>query len=262
MESPAFLEQSLQSVFGQTLRADEVVLVEDGPLTPELYDVVSRFQAEYPELKVIPLEKNGGLGRALNEGLNYCSHDLVVRADTDDISKPNRFELQVEYMSQHPEIDVCGASIDEFVDDTNHVTSTRLLPEEHKKLYHFGKRRNPINHPVVIFRKAAVESAGGYRHFSLFEDYYLWARMMMNGAKFHNLKDSLLFFRYSPQMIKRRGGWKYAGVEMKFQFALWRMGYINLPTMIENIMIRFSVRIIPNSLRGWVYSNLLRNKKC
>lgn len=257
-ENPTFLSQSLNSIFHQTLRADEVVLVEDGPLTGELYEVVGKYEKEYPELKIIKLENNCGLGKALNEGLKYCTNDLVVRADTDDICRKERFEKQVRFMESHPEIDVCSAAIDEFEENKDKIVSTRALPCNHDELYKFGKRRNPINHPVSIFRKSAVESVGSYQHFYLFEDYYLWTRMMVNGAKFHNLQESLLYFRRSPQMIKRRGGWKYAWTEMKFQYALHKIGYIELLTMIENIAIRFGMRIIPNSLRSIIYSKFLR----
>lgn len=257
-ESPLFLDQSLGSIFNQTLTADEVILVEDGPLTPELYNVVNKYKSAHNELKLVKLEKNGGLGRALNEGLRHCSYDLVVRADTDDICKPDRFEKQVRFMESHPEVDVCSAAVDEFEDNIDNIKSTRALPCNHDKLYKFGKRRNPINHPVSIFRKSAVEAVGSYQHFYLFEDYYLWARMMVNWAKFHNLQESLLYFRRSPQMIKRRGGWKYAITEIKFQFALHKIGYIGLFTMIENIIIRFGLRIMPNNARGLIYSKLLR----
>ena len=257
-ENPTCLDQSLNSIFTQTLLADEVILVEDGPLTADLYNVVEEYKKKFLELKIVPINKNGGLGKALNEGLKHCSYELVCRVDTDDICKPNRFERQVAFMEAHPEIDVCSAAIDEFVDDIKHVTSTRVLPETHEELYHFGKRRNPINHPASIFRKKAVEAAGSYQHFDLFEDYYLWARMMMNGARFHNIKESMLYFRYSPEMIKRRGGWKYAWTEMKFQLELYRIGYISLLTMLENILIRSFIRIVPNKLRGAIYLNLLR----
>jgi len=257
-ESPIFLDQSLSSIFNQTLTADEVVLVEDGPLTPELYSIVNKYKSAHKELKLVKLEKNGGLGRALNEGLRHCSYDLVVRADTDDICKFDRFEKQVRFMESHPEIDVCSAAIDEFEGNKDSIVSTRALPCNHDELYKFGKRRNPINHPVSVFKKSAVESVGSYLHFYLFEDYYLWARMMVNGAKFHNLEESLLYFRRSPQMIKRRGGWKYAWTEMKFQCALHKIGYIGFLTMIENIIIRFGLRIMPNNTRGLIYSKLLR----
>ena len=84
-ENPIFLRESLHSVFGQTLQPDEVILVEDGPLTPALYEVVEEFAGRYSTIKRIVLEKNRGLGNALSEGLKHCSCDLVARMDTDDI---------------------------------------------------------------------------------------------------------------------------------------------------------------------------------
>lgn len=113
-ESPLFLHQSLASIFTQTLLSTEVVLVEDGPLTDELYAVVKEFANCHSELKVISLSTNQGLGKALNEGLRHCSYDLVARMDTDDIAKPDRFEKQLAIFLEHPEIDVVGAWIDEF----------------------------------------------------------------------------------------------------------------------------------------------------
>lgn len=257
-EDPMYLDQSLESIFSQTLRADEIVLVEDGPLTPELYAVVNMYKKAYPELKLVALEKNNGLGMALNEGLRFCSYDLVVRADTDDICKPDRFEKLISYMVDHPEIDVCSSSIDEFEGDKDNVVSIRQLPQEHKDIFEFGKRRNPINHPASVFRKSAVEKVGGYQHFPLFEDYYLWVRMLMNGAIFHNIEESLLYFRISLEMIKRRGGWKYACTEMRFQKTMFSMGYISLLTMLTNLSLRFGVRILPNGARSFVYSKFLR----
>lgn len=257
-ESPNYLRESLDSVFHQTLPPDEVVMVEDGPLTPELYDVVRQFASKHPEMKVITLEKNVGLGKALNEGLRHCSHELVARMDTDDICKPERFARQVSYMEKHPETAVVGTWIDEFQGDKNNVLTTRKLPESHEKIYAFGKKRNPMNHPVVMFRKSMVEAMGSYQPMPLFEDYYLWVRMLLGGCKFHNLQEPLLYFRFSPDMFKRRGGIKYAWVEMCLQWMFFRIGYIGIGRMCSNIAIRSLTRIVPNSVRGIIYKNLLR----
>lgn len=257
-ESPLFLRESLDSVFSQTLQPDEVILVEDGPLTPALYEVVEEFARQYTVIKRVVLEKNGGLGNALNEGLKHCSYDLVARMDTDDICKPERFARQVAFLESHPDIDVVGAWIDEFQEARLNVTSTRKLPQESEAIRAFGRKRNPMNHPVVMFRKSAVEKAGGYMPFPLFEDYYLWVRMILNGSKMYNIPESLLYFRFSPEMLKRRGGWKYALVEMRFQWRLYRLKYIGFATMIMNICIRMTTRIIPNNLRSWIYKKLLR----
>lgn len=252
-EQTEYLRQAFDSVFVQTLKANEVVLVEDGPLTKELDEVIEEYQQKYSELKVIKLAKNGGLGKALNEGLKHCSFDVVARMDTDDISKPERFEKQISFLEKHPEIDVVSSWIDEFVNNIDDVRSIRKLPETSEELYKFGKRRNPINHPVVIFRKDAVEKAGSYQHFPLFEDYYLWVRMLLNGSKFYNIQASLLFMRTNEEMFKRRGGWKYACDEVRFQTKMLNLGYINIFRYVLNVSVRFVTRIIPNDLRTKIY---------
>ena len=200
-ERPEFLRQSLDSVFGQTLRADEVVLVEDGPLTPELDAVVKDYSARYPELKVVPLQMNVGLGRALNEGLKYCTNELVARMDTDDVAKPDRFEIQVPFMESRPEVAVSGSWIDEFIGTSENVTSVKKLPENHGEIFKYGKTRCPMNHPAVIYRKHIIQQVGGYGPFP--EDYYLWGKLLVNGYKMHNIQESLLFFRSTPDVYKR-----------------------------------------------------------
>ena len=257
-ESPTFLASSLDSIFHQTLLPDEIILVKDGPLTVELDAIVSDYAARYPILKVIPLPQNQGLGKALNEGLKHCSYDIVARMDTDDISKPDRFEKQIAVFHKHPELDLVGAWIDEFEEDIHHVISTRKLPERHEDVMSYATRRNPVNHPVVMFRKSAVLAAGGYQHFPLFEDYFLWVRMLKNGAKFYNIQESLLYFRTSPNMFKRRGGWKYAMDEVRFQNVMRKMKMITWGRFLMNVAIRFPVRIMPNKLREVIYKKSLR----
>ena len=142
--------------------------------------------------------------------------------DTDDIAKPDRFEKQLAIFLEHPEIDVVGAWIDEFEGEVSNVLSMRKVPEQHENILRFAKGRCPVNHPVVMFRKSAVLKAGGYKHFPLFEDYYLWVRMLMNGARFYNIQESLLFFRFSPDMFRRRGGWRYAVTEVRLQTLFYK----------------------------------------
>lgn len=257
-ENPLFLRQCLDSIFNQTLHPSEVVLVKDGQLNKELDQILNEYLIQYSELKIIPISQNSGLGIALNEGLKYCSYDLVARMDTDDIAKPNRFEKQLKVFNNQPDIDIVSSWIDEFEGDTNHILSIRKLPEYHKEIYKFAKKRNPINHPAVMFRKSSVLAAGGYKHFPLFEDYYLWVRMLMNGAKFYNIQESLLYFRSSSDMFKRRGGINYALMELKFEQELLRIKFIDKSIFIKNILIRFISRLIPNKLRTIIYKHLLR----
>lgn len=253
-ERPENLKLSLNSVFNQTLVPNEVVLVEDGPLTQELYAVLD----SYPTLKRIRLATNGGLGRALNEGLTHCSHQLVARMDTDDIATPDRFEKQIAVFERYSDADVVSCWVDEFEGDPSNIIATRKVPEYPYELYKYGKTRCPINHPACVFKKDVVLFAGGYQHFPLFEDYSLWVRLLLNGAKFYNIQESLLLFRASPDMYRRRGGFKHGWTEVKFQNYIRKIGYINWPTMLMNVFIRFTTRIMPNSLREFVYRDLLR----
>ena len=257
-EQPAYLQQSLDSIFTQTLMPDEVVLVKDGPLTDELDQVIEGYCQRYPILKVVPLAQNQGLGKALNEGLKHCSYDLVARMDTDDIAKPYRFEKQASVFESHPELDVVGAWIDEFEGDVGQVISVRKVPELDIDIRKYALRRSPTNHAVVMFRKSAVLSAGGYQHFPLFEDYYLWVRMLLNGSRFYNIPESLLFVRTSPDMFKRRGGWRYAKDEVRFQYRLLDLKFIGVIQFCENVCVRFTVRILPNSFRSFFYKKILR----
>lgn len=257
-ENPSYLSQSLDSIFQQTSLPGEIVIVKDGPLPVLVDKVLDRYSSICPTLKIIVLPFNQGLGKALNEGLKHCSYDLIARMDTDDIAKPDRFEKQIKVFQEHQEIDVVGAWIDEFERDISHVTSVRKLPESPNEILSFAKKRNPINHPVVMFRKKAVMAVGGYQHFPLFEDYYLWVRMLINGAKFYNIQESLLYFRSSSDMFRRRGGLKYMNTEIRFQNFLLKSHFITLTRYLQNVAIRAITRMMPNSLRRILYKRILR----
>ena len=257
-EQPAYLRLALDSVFSQTVRADEVVLVEDGRLTDELDNIIAEYEQRYPELKVVRFEQNRGLGHALNDGLHHCTYDIVARMDTVDIAKPERFEKQLKVLEEHPEIDLVTAWIEEFVDSPENVTAMRTLPETPKELYNYGKSRCPANHPVTMYRKKAVFEAGCYQTALFPEDYFLWIKMLLNGSKFYCIQESLLFFRYAPETIAKRGGWKYAKDELKIQWNIYQTGYVSFPRYLYNSVAKFTVRVLPLGLRRWVYQKLLR----
>ena len=257
-EKPSYLTMSLNSVLNQTLQASEIIIVEDGPLTTDLYAILDEFESKNPIIRRLRLSENHGLGYALCEGLKYCRYELVARMDTDDICKPNRFEVQVEFMEKNHEVDVLGTWIDEFFDVKENVVSIRKVPEGSKGLYEFGKKRNPMNHPTVMFRKSSVLKAGSYQTCMLLEDYYLWVKMLKMGMVFYNIQESLLYFRLSHDIYKRRGGFKYAITEVKFQIELHKIGYLTIFETIRNIASRFFVRVMPVCIRRRIYRRLLR----
>ena len=149
-ENPSYLDDSLDSIFNQTLKPNEVVLVEDGPLNEELDNVINKYKNKHECFKIVKLKENMGLGKALNEGLKYCQYEYVARMDSDDISIPNRFEKQISYLEQHPEIDMLGSNIAEYDEKMTTITGHRIVPENNNEILKMMKKRNPFNPMSVI----------------------------------------------------------------------------------------------------------------
>ena len=257
-EKPEYLKQALDSLLNQTLLPDEILIVKDGLLTPELDKTLDEYAVKNKTIKFLEFEKNRGLGLALRDGVVACKNEIIARMDTDDISKPDRFQKQLNYLSQHPDIALLGTWIEEFDKDPNIPKSNSILPITYEEILKFAKRRNPFRHVSVIFKKSAVIDSGNYRHFLWFEDYDLWIRMLKKGYKAANLPEVLLSVREDKKMYERRGGWQYSKQDIKFERFLLKIGYINFFEFLTNIIIRGSVRLLPNNIRKFIYSNILR----
>jgi len=256
-EKAKYFDRAMHSIWDeQTLKPDEIVLVQDGKLTDELYEVKNKWQEKLGDrFRTIPLEQNVGLGDALNIGLQHCSYEIVARMDTDDIAMPDRFEKQLKVF-KNGDIDICSSWVSEFDSDENIIVSYRKLPQYHEDILKFAKKRNPINHPAVMYKKSIVEKAGGYKKMMWFEDYYLWARMIQNGAKFYNIQEPLVKMRAGYGQLERRSGLKYALSELEFQKTLYKIGFLNLFEFIRNSLIRFIVRVVPKRVVKKVYKIL------
>jgi len=250
-ENPEFLRRALDSIYAQTLKADEIVLVEDGELPDELVEVIS----QYPEVHIVRLERNVQLGRALEAGLKNCQHDLVARMDTDDIMMPYRLEKQYRFMMEHPEIVACGGDIAEFIEE-GAILREKHMPTSAYELYRYGKKRNPLNHMTVMFRKSAVEAVGGYRHFPGLEDYDLWSRLLASGYKIANIPEILVKARIGDHFASRRGGWTYFKRYLQLRKEQHRIGYLNKKEYIVACVLTFGMTVMPEKLREKAYAVL------
>ena len=254
-ENPQYLRECFESLVAQTHPADEIVLVFDGAVTPELEAVVSEFETKLP-LNLVKLPKNLGLGKALNEGLKHCSHDWVFRMDTDDICLPERFEKELEFIQQHPNVVLCSGHIAEFSDDKTIITSYRKVPIGNTAIKKSCLKRNPFNHVAVAFCKNIIEEVGGYQHHLFLEDYNLWLRVIAKGYEVGNLDETLVLVRAGDSMVSRRKGKEYIKGEWQL-FKLKRS--LKLQSLLPNFFIfilRASVRILPTNLLKMVYKFL------
>lgn len=257
-EKAEFLQASMDSICAQTIPASDFVLVCDGLLNEELDTVIEKFKDRLGDiLQVVSLEENIGLGNALNVGLRYCKNEIVMRMDSDDISFADRCERQLKVFQNRPEISICSSTVLEFRNSTNEITGERRLPEQHKDICVFSHKRNPFNHPSVMFRKPAVEAAGGYKEtYHLFEDYYLWIRMLMNGCIGYNIPSPLLYMRVPLDMYMRRGGNIYAKDMLRFHKWMKESGWSKSSEYITGALPHAIICVLPNWMRKIVYEVL------
>jgi len=256
-EKVEYFNRAMESIWdSQTVKPNEIVLVKDGLLTNELDNAIFMWENKIGNLyKTISLKENMGLGDALNIGLNECSYNLVARMDTDDIAAVDRFEKQLKIFENY-NIDICGSWVSEFDKSEDKILSYRKVPENDSSIKIFAKRRNPLNHPSVLFKKDIVQVVGGYKKILWFEDYYLWVRLMLKGAVFYNIQEPLVHMRAGYGQLERRSGLQYALSEFKLQKEFLSLGFIHIFEFIINISIRFTSRVVPKYLLKKIYSKI------
>lgn len=248
-ERPKYLDMCLQSLADQTFKADEVVLVEDGAISSDLKLVIDKYRSEL-NIVSIPLAENIGLAKALNKGLEYCSHDLVARMDTDDIALPMRFKKQVDFMTMNPDIAASSGFIEEF-NDAGTILSQRILPLSYDDLVNFAKNRSPLSHPAVIFRKHIILSVGGYP--ALYpEDYLMWIKLIQANYKISNLPDILVKMRTGDDFIDRRG-WIFLMGEIKIYHYMFKTGFINFFEFVKVVSLKSILRLSPRFVKKIIY---------
>jgi glycosyltransferase involved in cell wall biosynthesis len=249
------LNKALWSIWqNQTVKPEQIVLVRDGPLKAELEVEINRWEEVLGDtLTVVELYRNVGLANALNEGFKYCKFDLVARMDSDDVSLCDRFEKQLRFMSENPDISVSSGQIEEWSQDFSEKFSDRKLPLTHNNILKFIKTRSPISHPAAILRKSAVLAVGGYPKIYP-EDYPLWGTLISEGYRFANLPDTLLKMRVGNALVERRGV-KFAKGIIKIYFHLYSIGLINRFELVRNILLRSTVVLTPIWLKKILYKN-------
>jgi len=262
-DKPEFVRVALDSMLvHQSVKPAEIVLVQDGPVPSELSALLNEYETKYPEvMHVIRLEKNGGLGNALKLGVENAKYDLCARMDSDDICLPDRFEKQLAYLEAHPECDIVGGQMTEFIDTPDNVVGRREVPLSNEEIYEFMKSRCALNHVTVMFRKESVLKVGNYQDWFWNEDYYLWVRMMMNHCVFANIPDVAVNVRSGADQYARRGGKKYFDSEIGIKKLMLKNGMITRKEYIINYVERFIIQLmLPNSVRGWVFRTFARKQ--
>lgn len=260
-EHPQYFKESIESMINQTLPPEEIVIVKDGALTQELETIIDECKQKRPSLfTIIPLKQNVGLGKALNYGLEKCRNELVARMDTDDISVKNRCKIQLETFNKNPNLHIVGSFIDEFQDNYKTIVSSRTVPTSHEDILRFSRRRNPFNHPTVMYKKSEVLRNGGYGDYRRNQDLDLFVRMLHNGSKSKNIGQSLVLFRANEENLKRRKSWIKCKSYIGMIYNFWRKGYSNFSDLIAVTISQIIVFLAPKWFLKWISSQFLRKK--
>lgn len=257
-ENPVWFREALDSVFAQTLQPTEIVLVEDGPLTPELYEVIDEYQSKHPIFNIVKNEKNLGLGMALRKGVEASKTEFLMRMDTDDIIPPYRFECQMKKIEEGYDVVSCWSQL--FMGSFDNVISVKTRPENHDDIVKLAHRRSPICHAGTLFRRSVLLKAGNYQHCKLYEDYHLVVRLIMSGAKFYNVQEVLYYVRTTPEQMNRRSGFDYLKTELSFFKEFKKMGFFTTKDYMVNSAMRVVVRLMPNIVRQKMLTKIWNHK--
>lgn len=260
-DNPEYVGTALDSMLvNQTVKPTEIVLVQDGPVPSGLSALLLEYEEKYQDvMHIIRLEKNGGLGNALKLGVENAKYDIIARMDSDDICLPDRFEKQLAYLEAHPECNIVGGQMTEFIGSPDNIVGRRAVPLTNEEIYNYMKSRCALNHVTVMFRKEAVLKAGNYQDWFWNEDYYLWVRMMMNKCVFANIPDVAVNVRSGADQYSRRGGKKYFDSEIGIKKLMLKNGMITKTQFAVNYVQRFIIQLLlPNSVRGWVFRTFAR----
>lgn len=262
-DRPEFVRTALDSVLVcQKVKPTEVILVQDGPVPSELQMILMEYEDLYPNvMKVLRLEKNCGLGNALRIGVENAKYSIIARMDSDDICLPDRFEKQLAYLEEHPECDIVGGQMTEFIGSPDNIVGRREVPLANDEIYRYMKSRCALNHVTVMFRKAAVLKAGNYQDWFWNEDYYLWVRMMLSRCTFANIPDVAVNVRSGADQYARRGGKKYFNSEIGIKKLMLDNGLLSKKEYYINYIERFIIQLmLPSNVRGWVYRTFARER--
>lgn len=261
-EDPENFLEAMVSIVKQTRVPKQFVIVCDGKLTSALEEKLEYFVSSYEnllEITLVRLKQRRNLGVALNCGLKKCKFPLVARMDSDDHALPDRIALQEDYFKQNPHARVLGGVIQEYVDTWENPVSYRKVPTDTVEIFNFSRKRNPLNHMTVMFKRDFImNTMHGYQDVPGYEDYELWLRVMRKDrSAIHNLPQVLVAARVSD-LQSRRGGFKYVRQNIRARRLFYAENVISLKDLIISIVGGTLAGLCPSLLRKILYKKVLR----
>lgn len=258
-DNPEWLKISIESMLNQTILADEFLIIKDGEVTDEIDKVLMSYKEKYPKLFTIhQMSKNVGLGKVLAYGIKECKNEFIVRMDADDYSVKERCEKQLNIFRRNKYVDVVGSNVEEFSESIDNIISHVILPENHEQIIKFAKKRCPIRHPALMYKKSSVLDSGNYSDYYHAQDYNLVVKMIMKGYYFYNIQEPLTYMRVTSDFYKRRGGVKQLKIIYNLKKEFYEMKFYSFNDFFLSTVGNGIVCLLPNFIRELIYIKILR----
>ena len=199
-----YLVQAIESILNQTYQNFEFIIIDDCS-TDNSIEILEEYAKKDSRIKIIKKDKNIGIKgfiENLNLGISIAEGKYIARMDADDISLPERFQKQVDFLEKNPEIIMVGAQLN-FINERNKITGEAIGALQNHDIVKRITSNIQLFHPVIMFRK---DQNIHYREKFLYcEDYDLYLNLITQGKKLANLNEKLLNYRVLETSISRKG---------------------------------------------------------
>lgn len=249
-------EEVIRTCFQGVVQPESIIIAIDGQLKTSFEEKLEKVKRNYP-VEIVRSGERVGLSEVLNLGLTAVTSDYVFRVDGDDISRPERWALQLQKLRDGYAL--VGGHIQE-VDELGVCVGKRLVPTQADEIRRFAKRRNPFNHMSVAFKADVARELGGYPHVFLKEDWAFWVEFISRGHLCANIDAILVDASAGVNMYQRRGGIKYVLSEWQMQILLVRKLKKNKFIAVMDFLLKISILLSPVFVKKIVYEYLLRSK--
>lgn len=190
-----YLREAIESILNQTFKDFELIIVDDGSTDGSL-ELIKNFQKKDSRIILIQNDNPGGISRATNEGIKKSRGKYIAKMDSDDVSLPNRFKKQVNFLEKHPDIGACGSWVKTIGENEG---NTWQLPTDHDSIKCTMLFCGAIANPTNMIRRSVFFDLGYWYDETCFaaEDYEFWTRIV-NKVKLANIPEVLLLYRLHP----------------------------------------------------------------
>lgn len=252
-------KKAVESVFANTHQPENFCLIVDGPVAPFMDNFIRNNICVRKNVTVHWRSKNYGLTSCLNFGLMQIHQDFIIRADSDDLNLPDRFDKL--YTKMRDGFDLVGSHATEYV-ASDGAQYEKTLPITSEKIRGYAAMRNPFLHMTVCYNRELAISLGGYPEILYREDYGLWLKFIGNNARVANLDEVLVRASWGDNFVKRRASGSVIREELKLLVLKFR--YLPRKYYV-NIILAFFLRVFPLLLGGktldFLYKNIIRKHK-